>query len=356
LAGKHVSALAAMADGRVLAGTHADGLFRSRDDGRTWEPSTNGFSHQQVYSLAIAREPAGEVLYTGTEPVSLYRSTDGGDRWQELPAIARVPGAETWTFPPPPHEAHTKALTVDRARPTTLYAAIEQGALLKSADAGASWTEIEGFARGDDQVYRDVHRLLQAPWDRELLFLATGDGFSRSTDGGRTWEQSAALKRHIGYPDAMVVSPREDRTLLVAGARGNPGDWFQTGAAEGTLYRSRDGGQTWEPANAGLPQGARSNLEAMTLVAHPGGLSLFVGSTDGDYFASDDLGDSWSTIATGIAPVSKAGHHAMLRMFSSMPARLRPAFAFTSAAVLGVTSRVAAARRAARTKRARASA
>jgi photosystem II stability/assembly factor-like uncharacterized protein len=349
-----VSSLASLPGRRVLAGTHQDGVFLSRDDGRTWEPSANGFSHRQVYSLAIAREPAGDVLYAGTEPVSLYRSVDGGDRWQELPAIARVPGAEKWTFPPPPHEAHTKALTVDRARPTTLYAAIEQGALLKSADGGASWTEIEGYARTDDQVYRDMHRLLQAPWDHALLFLATGDGFSRSTDGGKSWEQSAALKRHIGYPDVMVVSPRDDQTLFVAGAKGSPAAWFQTGTAEGTLYRSRDGGQTWEPANAGLPRDARANLEAMTLVAHPGGLSLFVGNTDGEYFTSDDLGDSWSTIATGLAPVSKAGHHAMLRTFSSMPARLRPAFAFTAAAVLGVTARVAAARRAARMKRARA--
>ena len=80
-------------------------------------------------------------------------------------------------------------------------------------------------------------------------------------------------------------------------------------------------------------------------MAHPGGLSLFVGSTDGDYFASDDLGDSWTTIATGIAPVSKAGHHAMLRMLLVHAGAAAPRVRLhVGGTVLGVTSRVAAAR------------
>lgn len=350
LTGKHVSALVCSSSGRVFAGTHYDGVFRSRGDGRTWERVANGLLSAKIYTLALAKEAAGDVLYAGTEPVSLFKSMDEGEHWHELPEIGRVPGAEKWTFPKPPHTPHTKMLFIDSRQPSTIYAAIEQGALLKSVDGGVSWTEIDGYQREDDAVYRDVHRILHAPWNPALLFLATGDGFSRSTDGGRTWEQSVSLKQHIGYPDIMTTSSRGDRSLFVGGARGNPLTWFSSGSAAGTLYRSRDDGQTWQPANAGLPQGSRCNLEAMTLAAHPGGVSLFVGSTDGEYFTSDDLGDSWSRIATGIAPVSKISHAAQLKMISSIPRWLRPALAATSATLLGVTSRVALALRAARMK------
>jgi hypothetical protein len=56
----------------------------------------------------------------------------------------------------------------------------------------------------------------------------------------------------------------------------------------------------------------RANFEALTLASWPGGFSLFVGTTDGDVYASDDQGERWARIATGLAPVSKVGHYRQL--------------------------------------------
>lgn len=344
LPAEQVGAIVCGSGGRVFAGTRR-GVFRSRDGGLSWEPVVRGLTNPKVFSLAIARTPAGDVLYAGTDPVSLFTSVDDGDHWRELSAIAHMPGSEKWTFPAPPHLPHTKALTIDRSQPTTLYAAIEQGALLKSVDAGASWTEMHGYERDDDKVERDIHRFAWAPWNAALFFLATGTGLSRSTDGGRSWEQSASLKQAIAYPDVMEVSLRADKTVFVGGAHYNPRDWFSTGAAGGTVYRSRDEGRTWEAANQGLALDPRANVEAMTLAAHWGGVSVFIGTTDGEVFATEDLGESWSRIATGLAPITKHGHASLLKVVSSVPRRLRPPFAAFAATMNATTQRIALALR-----------
>ena len=345
---EQVSALVCAAGG-VFAGTRR-GVFRSRDEGRTWGPVLDGLANRKIFSLAVANADTGDVLYAGTDPASLFASSDDGDHWHELPAMARVPGADAWTFPAPPHVAHTKALTIDRARPTTVFAAIEQGALLKSFDGGASWTEIHGYERADDEVDRDIHRIVIAPWNPELLFLATGMGWTRSSDGGRSWTQSAPLKRVISYPDVMEASPRSDRTLFVAGARYNPRDWFSTGCAKGTIYRSHDDGENWELIDRGLALEPRANIEGLTLAAHELGVSVFIGTTDGEVYATDTFGDSWTRIAAGLAPIAKHGHASLLRVVSSVPSTLRPPFAAVAAAMNAITQRAARAIGALRTR------
>ena len=72
--------------------------------------------------------------------------------------------------------------------------------------------------------------------------------------------------------------------------------------------RTRDAGKTWELADKGLPQKMRANIEAMTVVGYPGGFTLFAGNTDGEVFCSENGADSWTTIASGLKPISKGGH------------------------------------------------
>lgn len=346
LKGKPVSCLISDKSGTVYAGLHSGGIYRSRDAGVTWEHASKGLSHSNVYSLAVASEPDGsEVLYAGTEPVSLYRSTNGADSWIELPSIAHVPGAEKWAFPGPPHQPHAKSLTIDIDNPRRIYAAIEQGGLLRTDDGGGSWIELDDYARDDDKVYRDVHRIVQAPWRSDLLFMTTGIGFFRSEDAGAHWEYVPALGDEIGYPDGMVVSPHHDHTLFVSGPKGNPYSWFESGGAKATVMRSRNEGRDWEPANAGLPTNARANIEAFSLASYPEGISLFVGNTDGEVYISEDLGDHWTKAAHGLAPVSKAEHHLILLISSAVPRILRGAFAAVVGGGLKMSARIVSKRR-----------
>jgi photosystem II stability/assembly factor-like uncharacterized protein len=315
LDGRHCSSLMIEPRaGGVFAGMHDGGIVFSGDGGLTWESRANGLTIEHVFSLAYAQRPEGTVLYAGTQPVGLFRSDDYGRSWHELPAIGQMPGREKWSFPPPPHEAHTKTLTFDPRDSNVMYAAVEQGALLKSHDGGRSWRELDGYARPDDAIYRDIHLVVPIPSNPDELFMSGGMGLYHSTDAGETWEHLLDRSFRIGYPDHVIVSPLDDRTLFLSGAASDPSTWRQSHTAHGTVMRSPDRGRTWEPAGEGLDGGGRPNIEALSVAAYPGGFTLFAGNTDGEIFFSDDGARRWSRAAAATAPVSKVGHYRNLQL------------------------------------------
>ena len=310
----HCSALIALpASEVVVAGAHDGGLFVSHDGGDTWERRTQGLAIEHVFSLACAQHRDRTTIYAGTQPVGLFRSDDAGRSWRELPAIAHVPGREKWWFPGPGHHPHVKSLTVHPDDPRIVFAAIEQGALLKSGDGGETWRELDAYSQPDDKYYRDVHLLVISPANHDELFLTTGIGVYRSSDAGESWERLTHTGFRIGYPDHLIVSPRSNDELFLAGASADPTTWHASHRADGTVMRSEDRGRTWSAAAAGLPHGERANIEAMSMAVYDGGFTLFVGNTDGAVFASEDGARTWSPIATGLAPISKVGHYRNLQ-------------------------------------------
>lgn len=311
LSGYHISALLYEPRyGGLFATTHNGGLFFSPDGGTTWERRTTGLAHDHVWTLAC-RERAGTVeLFAGTQPAHLYRSRDYGATWEEITSLLAVPGQDRWLFPPPPHQPHVKTIAFDPTDPRVLYVGIEQGALLRSADDGATWQELDAYYQPTDLFYKDIHRIVVSPRDPRRLYLATGDGLYVSADAGATWEHLCPPHGSlIGYPDGLVVLPDDDRTLFMAGGAAAPPEWRRTGTANACVGRSRDGGRTWERVDLGVPLPLRANIEALSLCVWPGGASLFAGTTDGDLFASDDRGATWRPIARGLAPVSQSSHY-----------------------------------------------
>jgi photosystem II stability/assembly factor-like uncharacterized protein len=319
LEGRHVSTMTALPgnDG-VLAGSHGAGIYFSPDGGMHWEERDDGVSLRDIYSLAAVMRKGGVAIYAGTQPAALFRSHDEGRSWHELPALRGVPGNEHWTFPAPPHVAHTKMMMFDPRDPDIFFAAIEQGALLKTTDGGQTWRECDSYSRAEDIAYRDVHQLMLVPSRPETMFMTTGIGLYRSDDGGASFERLTDADFRLAYPDHIMISP-DEKTLFMSGAAVNPGAWRKTHDAGTAIMRSRDGGRTWELLHHGVPATAPCNIEAMSLVAWPGGFSLFIGNTDGEVYASEDGGDSWSRIAGGLGPVSKGDHFVPL----SDPARAR---------------------------------
>jgi photosystem II stability/assembly factor-like uncharacterized protein len=314
LAGVHVASLAREPKlGGIFAGTHGQGLYFSADEGRHWERLTRGLTLDEIYSVGYAQQDGRTVIYAGTEPASLFRSLDYGQSWEELPALRQMPGHEKWSFPPPPHIAHTKSLTVDPRDGKVIYAAIEQGAFLKSIDGGQSWREFEGYSRDDDFVYRDIHQVLLRPSNPDQLYMTTGVGLYFSPDGGETWEKLTGRDCRVGYPDQIAFAPDDENTLFMAGAAKAPNAWMTSHHAAGTVLRSRDGGRHWEIADRGLPTETRANIEALGVAAYPDGYALFAGDTDGDVYCSEDGGDSWQRIGSALGAVSKAGHYQLLQ-------------------------------------------
>lgn len=202
-------------------------------------------------------------------------------------------------------------LAFDPRDPDRFYAAIEQGALLKTGDGGETWCEFDSYSRADDRAYRDVHQIMLVPSRPETIFMTTGVGLYRSDDGGERWERLTGAEFRLAYPDHIVISP-DEKTLFMSGAAVDPGVWRKSHNAGSAILRSRDGGRSWELLKRGVPETAPCAIEAMSLAAYPGGFSLFVGNTDGEVYASEDGGDTWSKIANGLGPVSKGNHFVAL--------------------------------------------
>lgn len=307
LPGIHVSALMLEpAHGGCFAASHGHGIYRRLRGGR-WEHASEGLCTDNVFSLNVAEQRGRLVLYAGTEPAYLYRSEDYGTTWIELTALRTIPGREGWDFPAPPHIAHVKNITFSPRNAERVYVAVEQGALLLSADGGRSFRDLP--FQDESYIYnRDVHRVVFSPHDPDEMLLSSGDGLARSRDAGETWEHVTTPAMRVGYPDAMFYSPLEKHVIFAMGAATSPGKWRATGSADAAIVRSSDDGGTWRHVTAGLPESLAGNIEAASIAHWPGGFGIYVATTDGEIYAATDSGASWSRLAGGLPAVSKGGH------------------------------------------------
>ncbi len=308
LSGMQINALVAEPrSGLVFAGTAGHGLFASTDQGATWERRTAGLHDDHVFAMALDARSDRPVLYAGMLPPALYRSSDLGHTWEELPSLNAVPDADKWNFRAPPGAAHVKNIAFHPIDRDVLYVCIEQGGVLRSSNAGATWGEIDTWISADDFFYRDAHRLVISERRPEVMYLATGDGLCKTTDAGLTWNRLTTGQSRIGYPDAVFVNPHTDDEVYVAGAGGHPGTWDEHTARPGVI-RSADGGSTWHTCMQGLPEPVRGNIEAVTAVNSPGGTTFYFGTAVGEVWSSAVGADGWQLIAT-LPPISKAGHY-----------------------------------------------
>ena len=157
----------------------------------------------------------------------------------------------------------------------------------------------------------DVHRTVINPLNPDQMYLTTGVGMYVTADGGATWEQRTDLHHEIGgYPDLLVLHPRQPQRLFVASAQKGPGTWFQEHFAGSRISQSSDGGRTWEMVRHGPPDRLRTAFEAMCLEDWGESFSLFGATATGEVWCSDDGGEHWNEVVSGLAPISKGDHYA----------------------------------------------
>jgi photosystem II stability/assembly factor-like uncharacterized protein len=322
LKGQHISSIIfEPMSGMIFAGAFFGTVHASADGGKSWEHRDHGLTAHDVYSLASANVGGKVRIYAGTQPAHLFVTEDRGLHWSEIPSLRAVPSVSQWSFPAPPHIAHTKFITFDPHDPKTIYACIEQGAFLKSTDEGESWTELNtvGFYQDKNRPvehFYDVHRCLVDPRDPQRIFVTGGAGLYVTRCGGGHWERwTAADWAPDVYPDGFVWNPSKPDLMFVAAAEHNPVTWRKAGPAaraEGKIYRSRDCGRTWERLLGGLPPSLKHEFGALCLEESNGKCSIFAGTTGGELFCSEDDGDSWSLVSSSLAPISKKGHERLL--------------------------------------------
>lgn len=278
-----------------------DGLYATWDGGATWQLALAG----NVHSVAVDPNDSN-IVYAGTEPVSLFRSTDGGHNWTELTALKNQPESvtEKWWFPQYPHESHVLSIFVDWRDSRVLCVGLEHGGILRSSDGGAYWEDLsEGIE------YIDIHTVKGDPIHADLYYAATARGFYRSDQQGRNWVFSERGLNRSYFHD-LVVIPGEPPALFLTTANGTPPAWIRKGKAQSAIFRSLDCGASWQQLTGGLP----ASMERMiwNLSVDPDAPDdLYAGtgeaqgqrsenvSTRGAVWMSQDRGDHWQTIYQG---------------------------------------------------------
>lgn len=266
---------------RVFVGTFEAGLQRSTDGGDSWE-RLDGIDEEAVMSLAFAPDDP-DTVYAGTEPSAVYRSTDGGDSWTHLDGLTDLPSEPQWSFPPRPHTHHARWLEVDPHDTEHLYVGIEAGALVQSHDGGATWEDRV------DGTRRDTHSIDTHPDAPGRAWVAAGDGFATTEDGGETWTHPQSGLDHR-YCWSVRVDPGDPDTVFCSSASGAYA--AHSLPAESYLYRWR--GDDWERLDErGIPTGEEV-IRAVLATGDDAG-TFWAANNHGLYHTSD-AGDSWDRV------------------------------------------------------------
>lgn len=268
----------------------AGALYRSRDDGATWQPATNDLPPGLMTALAVD-VPGGDILVglqaTGAAPdrrAPLWRSSDGGLHWAPLSLPAPTSSANTTII----HQIARGAAGGD------LFLGITQGDehtvsyVYRSRDDGRTWTVFE-VLRNDRQPGDILADLVPHPARRDRVFITTYAGdLLISEDAGQSWRP--ALQRETGAeagvtpPQLAFRTDRPDLALLVRGQN-------TPGASALTVARTTDGGASWRAVTAsGLPaQGAPQALAALDA-------GVYLLNTSAGSFRSVDDGATWQPL------------------------------------------------------------
>jgi hypothetical protein len=299
-------------------------IQRSNDGGKTWEPVGNKFQYDGVpgthqwydgtaHPWEFARvwhlEPSlddPDHVYAGVEDAALFHTIDGGQSWSELSGLRQHGSGPRWQPGAGGMCLHT--ILIDPSEPSRLFIAISAAGAFRSDDGGRSWQPInrglhsEGIPDPRAEVGHCVHRLALHPQRPRVLFMQKHWDVMRSDDGGDSWrEVSGNLPTDFGFP--IDVHAHEPDTVYVVPITSDSHHYPPDGRLR--VYRSRSGGDEWEPLTKGLPQRdcyvnvLRDAMAVDTLDA----CGVYFGTTGGQVYASADAGDSWAPIVRDLPPV-----------------------------------------------------
>jgi len=292
-------------------------LSSSNDFGKTWSdpetynikfPEGSDVSLKQIWQIASDPHNA-DTLYCGVEPAALFKSTDAGETWSLNRGLFDHPHRTQWMPGGGGLCLHT--ILPDPSNSDRMWIAISTGGVYRTEDGGETWEPrnkgICARFMPPDQQYPEwgqcVHKVVSHPSNPQRMFLQHHWGVYRSNDAGDSWNDiGKGLPSDFGF--AMEIDPHNADTVFIIPIESD--EFRCTPEAKLRVYRTPNGGESWEALTNGLPQQdaletiLRDNLQADR--NDPTG--LYFGTRSGKVFGSKDGGDSWSMIREGLPPIT----------------------------------------------------
>ncbi|MGA2605489.1 MAG: exo-alpha-sialidase [Verrucomicrobiia bacterium] len=332
------------ADPNRLYASQSSGWFgqviqRSEDGGKTWdapgggvttapEGMPKGESNKFVYEGEVGKhlwydgtphpwefkrvwhlEPSWtdpDTVYAGVEDAALFKTTDGGHTWKELPALRHAKG-HLWQPGAGGLGLHT--ILLDRSNPSRIFVAISAAGVFRTEDGGKTWKPAtKGLKSSYElpdksfEVGHCVHHIAMHRSRPNVLFMQKHWDVNRSDDSGDNWhEVSGNLPTDFGFP--IDVHAHEPNTIYVVPIKSDSEHYPPD--AKLRVYRSRSGGDEWEPLTKGLPQKDCyvNVLRDAMAVDSLDSCGVYFGTTGGQVYGSADAGDNWTAIVHDLPPV-----------------------------------------------------
>jgi photosystem II stability/assembly factor-like uncharacterized protein len=269
----------------------------------------DGTQHPWEFKRVWHLEPSltePETVYAGIEDAALFRSTDGGQTWKELPGLRGNDTGPRWQPGAGGMCLHT--ILLDPSDPQRMFIAISAAGAFRTDNGGKSWKPInrglnsEFLPNPTAEVGHCVHRIAQHPSRPNTLFMQKHWDVMRSDDAGDNWREiSGDLPTDFGF--VIDVHAHEPETVYVVPIKSDSEHFPLDGKLR--VYRSRTGGNDWEPLTKGLPQSDCyvNVLRDAMAVDSLDSCGVYFGTTGGQVYASADAGNNWAPIVRDLPAV-----------------------------------------------------
>ncbi|MEK7848938.1 MAG: family 16 glycoside hydrolase, partial [Chloroflexota bacterium] len=271
---------------RVFANAYGGGNFLSEDGGRTWVMASQGYTGAQLADIAVDPRDSNRIYTIGRS--GFFRGTGGGSAWEGLNYEPATFG--TWY-----------AVALDpRDADTILISDEHQGVVLRTTDGGRNWSEVFRHPQVNASEFQRRHgfkAIAFAPSNSDVVYAGMARerrnieegradpsfGIYKSTDGGRTWQEANDARTAGHNINALAVDWRNPAVVYA-------------GTVKGGIFRTTDGGRSWVPLNQGL-----GVLDIRALAMDPGDPQvLYAGAENGGLYKSTNGGLSWQRSGTGV--------------------------------------------------------
>lgn len=268
----------------------------------------DGTQHPWEFKRVWHVEPSlndPDIVYAGVEDAALFRSTDGGKSWNELAGLRQVQ-ADKWAPGAGGMGLHT--IILDPTNPQRIFVAISSAGAFRTDDGGTTWKVITKGLKSNYipdpnvEVGFCVHRIAQNRSRPTTLFMQLHWDVMRTDDAGDNWhEVSGNLPTDFGFP--IEIHTHEPDTVYVVPILSDSLHYPPEGKLR--VYRTKTGGNDWEPLTKGLPQeNCYVNvLRDAMCVDQLDDCGVYFGTTGGQVYVSPDGGDHWSAIVRDLPPV-----------------------------------------------------